>query len=153
MRSSNQIAVLTEFREELFTHEFGSALEFVRGLSARLDDPKVRAQLQQEPFPPELRQFLRISDLYENLGCYVKRGILDKDLVCDLWPAVVLNTWRTMALAIVVARRTRGPAFMENFEYLASISKRFLEQHPTDYPQGIPRIAPEDKWLAEDAVD
>ncbi|HEV2038238.1 MAG TPA: hypothetical protein VGQ96_06490 [Candidatus Eremiobacteraceae bacterium] len=151
MRSSNQIAILTELREEYADPEFIAAREFVRRLSTELDDPHVRAQLREDPLPIALRQFLRVAYVYENLGCFVKRGILDTDLVCDLWAPVVWGMWRTMAPAIVIARRTKGQSIMENFEYLAFVSNRYLEKHPTSYPRRIPRIAPEDKWLAQDA--
>ncbi|MBC5805952.1 MAG: hypothetical protein DLM53_07480 [Candidatus Eremiobacter antarcticus] len=152
MRSSNQIAILTEFREEVSQPDFRAALHLVRDFCAKLDDPQARAQLSEDPLPLPLGPYLRVAFLFENLGCFVKRGILDANLVCDLWGPVVISTWHIMAPAFVIQRRTRGVALMENFEYLAYVSVQFSENYPTLYPRGTPRVAPEDRWLTEDTV-
>lgn len=152
IRSSNQIAILNEFRIATEAPEFREAMEFLRGLSSKLEDKAFRAQFDQNPLPQSLYPILRIGYLYETMGSYVKRGILDADLVCDLWAPVVTGTWDRMADAIVVSRRTRGESLYENFEYLAYISERFIARRPSYYPQGVPRIAPADHWAKEDGV-
>jgi len=37
-------------------------------------------------------------------------------------------------------RRKRDPAVWEYFEYLAAISNQFMKDHPSTYPQGVPRM-------------
>jgi hypothetical protein len=150
IKSSNQIAILTDFRESTEDPDFIAATEFVRGLDAKLEERAFRALLDEAPLPASFAPINRVGRLYETLGCFVKRGTLDADLVCDLWSPVVLGAWRRLEGTIVVMRRTRGPALFENFEYLALLSQRHTERYPSNYPKGMPRIAPPDRWAAED---
>lgn len=152
IRSSNQIAILTDFRGETQNPEFREAEVFIRSIDEKLDDPAFRALFTQEPLPASLWGYLRVVRLYETLGAFVKRGVLDADLVCDLWAPVVAAAWENTARATVVARRTRGPAMMENFEYLALLARRHMARHPTSYPKNEPRIAPQDPWVKDDGV-
>jgi hypothetical protein len=152
IRSSNQITILTDFREETEDPEFRAALDFIQTLDAKLEDPAFRAQFAQNPLPASLWGYLRVVRLYETLGGFVKRGMLDADLVLDLWAPVVLGAWTRTARATVVARRTRGQTQMENFEYLALLAQRYLRSHATSYPKNAPRIAPEDPWAKEDGL-
>jgi hypothetical protein len=150
IKSSNQIAILTDFRESTENPDFIAAMEFVRELDTKLEDPAFRALLDENPLPASFSPLTRIGRLYESLGCFVKRGMLDADLVCDLWAPVVLGAWGRLAGAIVVLRRTRGSSLLENFEYLVMLSQRYVERHPSDYPKGMPRIALPDRWAKED---
>jgi hypothetical protein len=45
-----------------------------------------------------------------------------------MWSPVVLNTWNESAPLIAVMRRTAGPALFDNFEILAVLSKRWLDE-------------------------
>jgi hypothetical protein len=150
LRTSNQITILNDFRRAIEEPEFRSALEFLRVLPETMGDRAFRAALASNPLPESVYPLLRVGRLYESLGTYVNRGMLDADLVCDLWAPVVMSTWALMADAIVVMRRTRGPEMLENFEYLANICQRYWTRNPSVYPRGLPRIAPADKWAAED---
>lgn len=76
--------------------------------------------------------------------------MLDADLICDLWAPAIYNSWGMLARTVVIMRRTRGPAYLYHFEYLASVAKRYLARTGNVYPKGVPQIAPPDEWLAED---
>ncbi|MBV8222011.1 MAG: hypothetical protein JO293_01505 [Candidatus Eremiobacteraeota bacterium] len=152
MRSSNQITILNDFRIATEDPEFRAAMQFIFTLPHKLDDAGFRAMLESDPVPVELYPINRVGRLYELFGFYVNRGILDADMVCDLWAPVVLGAWERMADAIVVMRRTRGPELLENFEYLALLSVRYLERSQSVYPKNLPRIAPADRWAAQDAA-
>jgi hypothetical protein len=152
IRSSNQIAILTDFRKETEDPEFRAAVDFIESINAKLEDPAFRALFARDPLPASLWGYLRVARLYENLGGFVKRGMLDADLVCDLWGPVVLMAWERTARATVVARRARGQAMLENFEYLALVAQRYLASHVTAYPKNAPHIAPEDPWAEEDGL-
>lgn len=152
LRSSNQIAILNDFRKVSEDVEFRDAVEFLRDLPEKAEDSEFRRQLMTSPLMPPLYPIYRIGRLYETLGLYVKRGILDADTVCDLWAPVVLGAWEDMADVIVVMRRTRGITAFENFEYLALLCRRYVELHASAYPSGEPRIAPADRWAAQDGV-
>ncbi|HME82247.1 MAG TPA: hypothetical protein VKF82_09240 [Candidatus Eremiobacteraceae bacterium] len=152
LRTSNQIAILNDFRKATEDQEFRGAVEFIHMLPRKLDDRTFRAALMGSPLPSELYPLTLVGRMYETLGAYVNRQMLDADLVCDLWAPVVLADWTAMAGTIVVMRRTRGPELFENFEYLALLSKRYLDRNVSVYPKGQPRIAPADAWAAEDAA-
>lgn len=152
IRSSNQIAILTNFRESTEDPAFVAGMDFFPGLSAQLEEPEFRARLNTRPLPPELYIINRVCRLFENLGCFVKRGMLDADLVLDLWGPVVERAWGMLADTIVVMRRTRGQALFEDFEYLAVLNKQYRAIHPTAYPKGALHIAPPDRWAKEDGL-
>jgi hypothetical protein len=44
------------------------------------------------------------------------------------WLKLVLRTWTTSAPLIAVMRRTAGPAMFENFEMIAVLSQRWLDE-------------------------
>ncbi len=152
LRSSNQIAILNDFRKATEEPEFRAAIEYLRDLPRRVMDEEFRGQLARSPLLPAMYPINLVGRLYETLGAYVNRGMLDADTVCDLWAPVVFADWNSMADAIVVMRRTRGPELFENFEYLAAISSRYLERNKSVYPKNLPRIAPADRWAAQDAA-
>ena len=151
IRSSNQISILTVFRKEHEDPEFRAALELISTLDARLEDPTFRRLLTQDSVPASLWGYLRVVLLYEDLGYLVKRGILDAGLFRDLWGPVVVATWNKTARATAVARRTRGPRFLENFEYLTLLSRQFVQSGSTVFPKNAPRIALEDPWAGQDS--
>lgn len=64
IRSSNQIAILTEFREAIEKPEFSAALDFVRGLDDKLKDPAFRTQLEIVPLHAELLPIVRAVGLF-----------------------------------------------------------------------------------------
>jgi len=153
IRSANQINILTSFRESTESPDFLAALGLIRDMDLKLKDPKFRAQLDVRPLPDSLYGINRICRLFESLGCYVKRGMLDADLVCDLWGPTIDRTWDLLAETIVILRRARGPALFEDFEYLAFFNKQYRARHPSAYPAGAARIAPPDRYAKEDRRD
>jgi hypothetical protein len=110
----------------------------------------VRRDLESDLLPEWLQPVVYLFRLFETFGTYVKHGILDERVVFDLWSSVFIDNWDRLAPAIVVMRRTAGVAFLENFEMLACIAKQWKDRSLTRYPKHLPRIAPEDRWLAQD---
>ena len=151
IRSSNQIAILDGIRQVYSDAEFFKAMEFIRELDDKVEDPAFRAQL--EVIPVGVAPIVMIGRFFESLGCFVKRGMLDGDLICELWAHVVYATWKSMARAIVIMRRSRGDEMFAYFEYLAYLSKQWLDANKLVYPAGIPRLAPPDRWLAVDRTE
>ena len=109
------------------------------------------AYILVELLPEWMQPVTYLFRLFETFGTYVKHDILDRRVVFDLWRSVFIDNWDRLAPAIVVIRRTEGPAFLENFEMLACLAK----QHSglTSYPRDLPRIAPQDRWLAQDLAE
>lgn len=150
MRGSNQIVALTEIRETLESPEFEMAMKYVhREFPRRLQDPDVRRRLLEPgPTPDEFVPIRVVSNFFESFGAFVKRRIIDPDIACDLWGHPVLINWGILA-AFIVNRRaaTDTPALFENFEYLAAMSKAWIERHPEgSYPRHAMRMPHPEYW-------
>jgi len=57
------------------------------------------------------------------MGLFVKRGLVDRDSVLDIWSAYALNEWERLAPVTAMFRRGAGDAVYENFEYLAILAQ------------------------------
>jgi hypothetical protein len=152
LRSSNAIAALTECREILESEDFARAQRFVaHELPALLKDPNVRRELLQVPLPEHLRSISVIGNFFESLGAFVRHDIVDKEIALSLWSGVVHENWEQLSPALAIMRRKGGPTLWEQFEYMASISKGWLDRHEAgDYPPGVAHLSVEDVWLKAD---
>lgn len=149
MRGSNQIVALTECRETLESPAFRDAQRFVSfELPERLKDSKeiLFIAQPQSQFQGEYQAIDTVGNFFENLGVFVKNGIIDRRLACDTWAHVVLRNWSALLPIITFVRDDLGaPAIWENFEYLTVIAHQFASQNPAGtYPKGMPRM-PEDR--------
>ncbi|MBV8172567.1 MAG: hypothetical protein JO219_11615 [Candidatus Eremiobacteraeota bacterium] len=153
MSGSNSISTLTEAREVLESPEFAAARRFVsKELPRLLKDPETRRQLEFEsPLPEHLQPLNVVGNFYEALGSWVRRGVIDQNIVVSLWSSVVVATWHHVTPALAIMRRNSGPALWDQFEYLARISQEWIDRHPDgDYPKGVAHMPVVDEWLAED---
>lgn len=141
MRGSNAIVALTECREKLESAEFQNARRFIQmDLPQLLQQPNIRAQLEVRGVTPlELRQASYVANFFESLGAFVRFGIIDRNIACNLWCSVVAGSWDAL-LPLIRIFRARDKAVWENFEYLAVISNQFMDDHPTTYPPGLKRM-------------
>lgn len=152
LSGSNSISALTESREILESAEFAAAQRFVAyTLPELLKDPAVRAQLNESPTPEELRPVIQVGNFFESLGGFIRHGIVDRDIAVSLWSSVVIRNWECLAPALAIMRRTSGPSLWEQFEYLARVSKDWIDSHPRgDYPAGVAHMPVTDVWLDAD---
>jgi len=151
-RAGNQIAAIMNLSEILQTPEVQESRRFIRDeLGERMRDPGFRAQFQESPLGEAARPLLLVGNFYEEVGTFVKRGVIDGDIACDLWSAQILGAWEHMSPAIAIVRRRQGPATWENFEYLVTLAEQWIERFPNGtLPKNRRRKTPEDVWLAED---
>ena len=150
IRGSNQVAALDEFREALDSPQYRAGVLTSVELLRRMDEPSVRRDLEADLLPEWLQPVIYLFRLFETFGTYVKHGILDERIVFDLWSSVFIDNWNRLAPAIVVMRRVDGIVFLENFEMLACLALQWKQRAETRYPKRLPRIAPEDRWIAID---
>ena len=151
MRGSNQITALNEFRETLESGEISEAQRFVSFvLPERMLDHAERVKMTTLPFTGEYEKIASIANLFESLGEFVKIGIIDAHIACDIWGFVVVRNWNALAPLTTYIRATLGmPQLWENFEYLTILAKRYMERYPNGtYPSNVPRM-PEDRRLLE----
>lgn len=152
MRGSNQIAALTEIREALESPVYKAATQFITyQLPQLLEDSSVRTRLQKRPLDNELQPVEMIGNFYENMGAFIKYGIIDKHIALDLWCGVILENWKALEPATVIRRRTLSPVLLENFEYISVLAEDWMA-YPTfsSYPKRTRRRTIEDQWLAID---
>jgi len=154
MRAGNQIAAIMKLDSLLTTAEFRQARRFLQDeLPQRLRDPEYRAELQRVPIGEGAKLLLVAGNCYEEMGLFVKRGIIDSAMACDLWSAQITGDWREMAPAIAIIRRTHGPATWENWEYLVGLAQDWLERFPQGtLPKHWRRQVLEDIYLTEDST-
>jgi hypothetical protein len=156
-RGSNHIAALNEIRETMESADFQAAELFVNTeLRAKLQDPAFRHQYAERSARtaetlPLIRKITTVGNFYEGMGTFVKTGLVDSDLVFDMFSYQAAQTWERLAPIIAIGRRSIGDALWENFEYLAVLSQDWLTAHPKGtYPVGVRRIEVKDEWLIAD---
>jgi hypothetical protein len=151
-RAGNQIAAVMNLAHVIQSSEFQNSRRFVRDeLPNKLRDPLFRQELNKVPIGEAARPLVLVANFYEELGAFVKRGIIDADMACDLWSAQVTGDWDQLSPAIAIIRREQGLATFENFEYMVVLGERWLIRHPAGtYPKNYRRRLVEDVWLAED---
>lgn len=149
MRASNQIIALNEIRDTFETDEFRDAVRYVyRELPRLYEDPAARADLVAVPLPAQYEPARNVANFFENVGVYVKRGVLDKDFTADMWGGIILTSWLRMSPLITNRRRLhKQPQIWQNFEYLAVICQEFKERYPHgNYPRAFPRMPEGQIW-------
>ena len=142
LRSSNQLAALTECREVIESQRFFAARRFLEvDLSNMMKQPGFVARLKPRIMDDELEPAQFVGNFFENMGAFVKYGIIDKDIACDLWGGAVLSSWRLLFPITRVRREALDPALLENFEFLAVLCEDFVAKHPLGtYPKGMRRM-------------
>jgi hypothetical protein len=156
-RGSNQIAGLTELQRVFQSPRFVEAAQFVRtGLASKANDPEFRYQLANRDARTTENQKLiaRMNSLgvfYENMGLFVKAGLIDRELALSLWSLNGAKDWEYLAPTMAISRRRFGDAFWEDFEYFAVLSQDWLAAHPKGtYPHGVRRIDLRDDYREAD---
>jgi hypothetical protein len=142
MRSSNQISALTEVRATLESERFAEARRFVaEEVPKLLSTPAGREQLgAPPPMPRDLESIRMLANFFENVGAFVRQGIIDRELACALWGGVVLETWQNLE-PVVAIRRHITPGVWEHFEYLTVTAQKWQRLHPQgSYPAGVRRM-------------
>ena len=142
MRSSNQIVAITEMRETIESEYFREARRFVaEEVPKILADPAELHKLGAEVFPAEFDSIRFVANFFETMGAFVKFGIVDKALVCDLWDGVAFKIWKRLEPVVMIRRAIGDDGLWANFEYLAVICEKSLLQTEGDhYPRGVPRM-------------
>ena len=149
MRSGNQIVALNEVLERIQSEEFRDTIRYVyRELPKLYDDPAARKALVSYPLPTQYEQARTLANFFENVGTFVKRGVIDVTITADMWGDVILTSWLALSPMITNRRKVLNePRLWENYEFLAMVCKRFKERHPDGtYPKGLPRMPDSEIW-------
>ena len=149
MRAANQIIALNEIRETFETDKFRDAVRYVyRELPRLYEDPVARADLVAVPLQAQYEPARNVANFFENVGIYVKRGVLDANFTADMWGGIILTSWLRMTPMITNRRRVQNqPQIWQNFEYLAAICQQFKERYPNgNYPNAFQRMPEGEIW-------
>jgi hypothetical protein len=156
-RGGNQIEALHELRERVDSPELRLAQHWVfTELHEKMNDPAFRYQIQHRGArtnenQPLIAMVFALANFWENTGTLVKAGLLDRELVMELWAGHIADEWERLSPVTALMRRSAGAAPMENFEYLTVLSQDWVAAHPDGtYPRGARRIPLDDPWRAAD---
>lgn len=149
MRSSNQINAYNECRETMDQPAFREALDFIfNELPSHFDDPDFLEKMRHG-LPGRLGAVRMVGNLFESMGLFVHLGIMDKDIACELWASIALRSWAALSPMMPLVRRELDPGIWDYFEYMASISRDFIEHSPVArFPSNVKRM-PVDESLLE----
>ncbi len=146
LRQSNQLSGLLSVLELFQEPHFHELIDFVRtDLAKCMEDPDFRAGLERIPVDRKVHPELHVAEMYEEVGSYVRSGLIDEQLFLQgHWYNVILY-WKLLWPVIEIVRRNR-PYTFENFEYFAARAQAFSDSHPGgNYPAAAPRMAREDQ--------
>jgi len=143
LRASNQLTALVTLLEDWQKPEMQAWVRFVRGgeLAKKLEDPNYLRDLSETRGDRDLHPWLHICDYYEQLGSYVKYGLVDKLSFFDVSCATVNALYAALRPCIERMREVaNNRTIFENFEYLAVQALLWIRAHPNGaYPTGVPR--------------
>ena len=143
LRTSNHLAALLEIMNQWNLPPVQAALRELSRMPEEMAKPdyvevlRTPGSIDRASYP----EFLAL-DLWEQIGTFSKRGLIDEDILLDITSGQVSNAWTLAQPAIAVIREHTGPSVLENFEYLAVRAKLWARRHPNGtYPSGLPRFA------------
>ncbi len=154
LRASNQLSgllTILHYSQDPEEHQWRSFV--LNNLEARLKDPGFRGGLMQHPVDQRIHVELEVCDFFEQVGNYVKRGLIDESTYLDTACDFVDTMWGKLQPVIAIMRRTRDETVYDNFEYLAARSRLWIDRHPNgNYPKDTKRLAIRDHWLTTDSA-
>jgi hypothetical protein len=154
LRASNQLSgLLTILHYSQDASEQERRNYVLKELETRLEDPEYRRSLERHPVDGQVHTELRVCDFFEQIGNYVKRGLIDEEAYLDTACDFIDTMWKKLEPVIAIMRRSRDESLYDNFEYLVVRSREWIQRHPRgQYPKRSPRIAISDVWLPCDGA-
>lgn len=143
LRTSNQLSGQLEILNQWNIPTVQAALSELKRIPAKMQDPAY-VKMLDEPGSVDRASYPEFlaMDLWEQIGTYVKRGLIDEGILLDITSAQVVNAWNLVEPVVAVLRVKRGPSTFENFEYLAVRATLFTQRYPDGtYPAGVPRMS------------
>jgi hypothetical protein len=159
LRAGNQINAILTIGDKFLEPKFVEARELVRtGVGSAMEDPRFRESVIARARGESLARYSaeqlallaainRVGNMFEEVGCLVKNGVVDEWLLLDEYVTQVVGTWARLEPYIALTREAAGDiGIWDNFEYLTVRAREFLVAHQTTYPKGTPRIALKNPW-------
>jgi hypothetical protein len=142
LRAQTTLAGLLKVLDDWRDPEFQRIVSYVRNeLPQKVQEPGFLDDLDHR-HDQEKHPELAICAWYEQIGSYIKHGLLDERVMMDVASSSTNTMWHALEPVVERMRRTRGPALWENFEYMAARGVLFERAHPKGcYPHDTPRMA------------
>jgi hypothetical protein len=149
IRAGNQLAGLINHVARWESDALQSAADFVETkLPAKMKDPEFLDSLWVRTPDRRIHQELRVADWCEQMGSYIKYGMISEAQYLDLGAFYVASMWDQLRDVIAIRRAATGTNSMfENFEFLAARAKAFNAAHPAgNYPPHVQHLLLEEEW-------
>jgi hypothetical protein len=149
-RGNNQITAALAINEVTEGDEFQAARRFLReNLVEQLKDFNYRQELVRTRRMGRQVQF--VGNYYELIGIFVKNGLIDENLACEMWCSEIIMDWHLLAPALAILNREQRDSGWENFEYMYDLCRRWKARYPDGrFPRSRRRVQLDDVWLKED---
>lgn len=142
LRTSNQLNGMLEIMNQWNIPAVQQALAEVRRIPEKMKDPEYVQALNSGTMDRAHYPELLAMDLWEQIGTFSKRGLIDESILLDITCDQVVNAWTHAEPAIAAVREKRGPSTFENFEYLAVQATLWQRRYPDgNYPARLPRMS------------
>ena len=147
MRNVNQLAVLNDVRHTMESTEFREALRFVVHETPKLRDNVALRQAVLTIGTPESEKITRVGNFFDQAGVFVKHGMVDRDLACDVWYGPVTRSWDALEPFLATKRASLGYRLWEDFEYLVILCRRFRARYPLGtFPKNMSPLPLPEPW-------
>jgi hypothetical protein len=130
VRSSNQIAAAMSIHNIVEGEEFQEARRFIRDeLAKRLEDAEFRRALGVSA-NIDVRPVILVGNYYEEIGIFVKYGLVDQDIACEMWANEIVLDWKRLTPVIAILQQRDVAYGWQNFEYMYSLCEAWLRRYP-----------------------
>ena len=121
-------------------------LAYVRGdLQRKLKEQDYVAELKVDiakgPISRAVHPEFYVLDLWDQVGAFLKYGLIDERSLLDIVAPQVLGSWTQLEPVISRMRERYGPSAFENVEYAPARARLWLDRYPDGtYPKHTPRM-------------
>ena len=143
LRTSNQLnGLLTMMQMWETLHIQGHYRYVFKELPEKLKDPAFLTEAKTAPLSRDDHPELLVADYWEQVGTYMKYGLIDERSWLDIAGSQARLAWNALEPVIIAARTRAGPAAFENFEYIAVRARLWEQRYPDgNWPRNQPRMA------------
>jgi hypothetical protein len=142
LRASTQLNALLTLMKMWNSPDLQEHIGYLRGeFQDSLKDPAFLEQFARVSIARSEHPELLVADFWEQVGAFMKYGLVDEASWLDIAATQVTNAWDQFEPAVKAMRQCAGPASFENFEFAAVRARLWLDRHPQgSWPPGLPRM-------------
>jgi hypothetical protein len=132
-RKSNDLLGAMSIFAKLEDPRFVDAYHFVvNDLERRLQDEAYRRELMDFGVSDERHKELVVLRTMENVGGYVRYGLIEGDIIYDCNYPEIVGCWEALREVVAAHRRAFGTNFWINYEFLYDAAKAWAQKEHGD---------------------